>query len=297
MVRGVVAVPQRIIAPRQGKWWNENDGKWILTKMDEETNKLEDVPEDDSDLLGKIKEDLDSSFKSGEGSGGEVHDMYYYDALEVASDADQGTIKRRYYLLARKYHPDKIGPDDKEGADKFKDIAEAYQVLSDPDLRSKYDSDGRAGLSADKTSVADGMPQVDPDILFAFLFGSDLFHDYIGRMATATSASIGDSPKLSLQDARTLQKRRVTRLAYTLIAKIAPWIAQLHAGSKDMTTWESDWMDEGIKLSTASYGYEMVTTIGKVCFGCCCMWLAVAAKLIYSYTYFPISYHVTRLIT
>jgi hypothetical protein len=264
IVRGVVAVPQQIIAPRQGKWWNENEGHWVLTKMDEEATNLEGIPEDDSDILGKMQDNLDSSFKISSSAGEtEVVEMYYYEALEVSSDADQATIKRRYYKLARQYHPDKVGTDDKESADKFKDIAEAYQVLSDPELRAKYNKDGRDGLSADKTSVAEGAANVDAAILFAFLFGSDLFYDYVGRLATATSASIGDSPDVSVHDARTLQKRRVTRLALNLITKIAPWIAQVHAGAGDGSALEAGWRDEAIELSKASYGYELITTIGK----------------------------------
>lgn len=233
--------------------------------MEEEAKILEDVPEDDDDILGKIKENLDASFKlsKGDGAGTEVVDMYYYEILEVTSDADQATLKRRYYTLARQYHPDKVGVDDKESADKFKDIAEAYQVLSDPALRDKYNKDGRDGLSADKTDVAAGMANMDSDMLFAFLFGSDLFYDYVGRLATATSASIGDSPEVSVQDARKLQKRRVTRLALNLITKISPWISQVHAGAADGEALEAGWKDEAIELSKASFGFELVTTIGK----------------------------------
>ena len=90
--------------------------------------------------------------------------------------------------MARKYHPDKVAKDDKEAADKFKDIAEAYQVLSDPELRAKYNKEGKDGLSADRTDVADSPNQADPAILFAFLFCSDKFGDYVGRLAMATSA-------------------------------------------------------------------------------------------------------------
>jgi hypothetical protein len=104
---------------------------------------------------------------------------------------------------------------------------------------------------------------MDSDMLFAFLFGSDLFYDYVGRLATATSASIGDSPEVSVQDARKLQKRRVTRLALNLITKISPWISQVHAGAADGVALEAGWMDEAIELSKASFGYELVTTIGK----------------------------------
>jgi hypothetical protein len=65
----------------------------------------------------------------------------------------------------------------------------------------------------------------NPAILFAFLFRSDKFNDYIGRLAVATSASIGDSPKISLADARELQKRRILRLALKLASKLEPWVA------------------------------------------------------------------------
>jgi hypothetical protein len=250
----VVAVPQQIIAPRQGKWWNENEGHWVLTKMEEEAEILEAVPEDDSDILGKIQDDLDAAFKPSSGAAGkEVVDMYYYETLEVTSNADQATLKRRYYMLARQHHPDKVGMDDKESAAKFADIAEAYQVLSDPTLRDKYDTNGRDGLSADKASVADGMRKMDSHVLFAFLFGSDLFYDYAGRLATATSASIGDSPKVSVHDARKLQKRRVARLALNLCTKIAPWISNVRAGAADGAALEAGWKDEAIELSKASF--------------------------------------------
>jgi hypothetical protein len=259
----VVAAPEQIIAPRQGKWWNENEGHWMLTRMEEEAKILEAVPVDDSDILGKIQENLDAAFKLSRGAvGTDVVDMYYYETLEVTSDADQATLKCRYYKLGRQYHPDNFDADDKESAAKFADIAEAYQVLSDPTLRDKYNTDGRDGLSTNKTSVAHGMPKMDSHLLFAFLFGSDLFYDYIGRLATATSASIGDSPKISVHDARKLQKRRVTRLAINLITKTSSWISQVHAGA-DCAVLEAGWKDEAIELSKASFGYELVTTIGK----------------------------------
>ncbi|MCL4496279.1 MAG: DnaJ domain-containing protein [Firmicutes bacterium] len=60
----------------------------------------------------------------------------YYKVLEVGENADQETIKKSYRRLARKYHPDVSG---KSGEDKFKDINEAYEVLSDPKKRREYD--------------------------------------------------------------------------------------------------------------------------------------------------------------
>jgi curved DNA-binding protein CbpA len=268
--RGIVSVPASITAPRQGKWWNERQGQWTLTDMKKETEWIKTFPnEDDTDILGKVQNDLDASIKLDGTSSGTVVDMFYYECLEIPADAEGPAIKRQYYLLARKYHPDK-NPNDTVAAEKFKNIAEAYQVLSDPALRKKYDTDGKDGLSPDKTSVVDGnlAGKLDPAILFAFLFGSDQFKNYIGRLSTATSASVGDSPKISIKDASELQKRRVTRLAVALLDKITPWVqAAIAKDEAAKTTVEAEWIGDADTLSKASFGYQLVTTIGKVC--CC----------------------------
>ena len=211
-----------------------------------------EVPDTDDDILGSIENELDSKMGFDKPSG-EVVDMFYYEALEVDATADEHKIKRQYYLMARKYHPDK-NPGNKEAADKFKDAAEAYQVLSDPELRAKYDKEGRDGLSGDKTSTND-INKPDPSLLLAFLFGSDQFFDYVGRLAISTSAMLGDTPKLTLKEARTLQERRVTRLAKKLVARITPWV-------ENQDIYEGEWTAVAESLSKASYGWELLQLIG-----------------------------------
>ena len=65
----------------------------------------------------------------------------YYELLGVSRDASADEIKKAYRKQALKYHPDR-NPGDKEAEEHFKEVAEAYDVLSDPDKRSRYDQFG-----------------------------------------------------------------------------------------------------------------------------------------------------------
>jgi molecular chaperone DnaJ len=69
----------------------------------------------------------------------------YYEVLEVSRDADDDTIKRAYRKLAMQYHPDRNHGDQGAG-DKFRECAEAFEVLRDPEKRARYDRYGHAGL-------------------------------------------------------------------------------------------------------------------------------------------------------
>jgi len=69
----------------------------------------------------------------------------YYEVLGLSKDADDSAIKKAYRSLAKKYHPD-LNPGDKEAEASFKEVNEAYDVLSDPDKRKKYDQYGHAAF-------------------------------------------------------------------------------------------------------------------------------------------------------
>ena len=105
-----------------GKWWNENEHTWVETNLENEAELMKKIPKDDMDILGEAVNDVETPSTGKESK--EIKETFYYDVLEVDPDADKSKIKRQYYVLARKYHPDKVGTDNKEAADKFKDIAE-----------------------------------------------------------------------------------------------------------------------------------------------------------------------------
>ena len=95
-----------------------------------------------------------------------------YEVLGVARDASSSDLKKAYYRLAKKYHPDH-NPNDKEAEDKFKEAAEAYQILADDDQRARYD---RFGMDGVKGGGGGGFNNAD-DIFSAF---GDMFGDFFG---------------------------------------------------------------------------------------------------------------------
>ena len=69
----------------------------------------------------------------------------YYEVLGISRNADEAEIKKAYRKLAKQYHPD-VNPGDKDAEAKFKEISEAYEILGDPQKRSRYDQFGHAGV-------------------------------------------------------------------------------------------------------------------------------------------------------
>uniref|UniRef100_A0A1J3DTH3 Chaperone protein dnaJ 10 n=1 Tax=Noccaea caerulescens TaxID=107243 RepID=A0A1J3DTH3_NOCCA len=183
-----------------------------------------------------------------------VKETEYYDVLGVSPTATEAEIKKAYYIKARKVHPDK-NPNDPQAAHNFQVLGEAYQVLSDPGQRQAYDACGKSGIS---TEI------IDPAAIFAMLFGSELFEEYIGQLAMASMASLdivseGDQidTKKIIDKMRAVQKEREDKLAQLLKDRL-----NLYVTNKE--EFISNAEAEVTRLSNAAYGVEMLNTIGYI---------------------------------
>ncbi len=105
----------------------------------------------------------------------------YYEVLGLSKGAGEEEIKKAYRKLAIKYHPDK-NPDDKSAEEKFKEAAEAYEVLSSPEKRQRYDQFGHAGVggAAGGGGFGGGMNMEDIFSQFGDIFGGGGFGGFGG---------------------------------------------------------------------------------------------------------------------
>lgn len=109
-----------------------------------------------------------------------VKDTEYYNLLNVSPQATFKELRKAYLKVARSSHPDKNIGDENADA-KFQQIGAAYQVLSNPQLREKYDKDGK-----EEVNEANLM---DPTAFFAMVFGSEDFEPLVGPLKLAAMAS------------------------------------------------------------------------------------------------------------
>ncbi|MCO5237781.1 MAG: molecular chaperone DnaJ [Chitinophagaceae bacterium] len=103
----------------------------------------------------------------------------YYEVLGVSKSASAEDIKKAYRKVAMQHHPDR-NPGDKEAEEKFKEAAEAYEVLSDVNKKSQYDRFGHAGLGNNGRGGFGSMNTEDIFSQFGDIFGDDIFGSFFG---------------------------------------------------------------------------------------------------------------------
>ena len=175
--------------------------EWVFFILDQDIAETEKALED---LRKKFEEKYHKKPPNVAPSAGTdeptVKDRLYYDWLEIRTDAESAQIKKAYFKLARKYHPDKNpeGLTPEEAQEKFHRINVAYQILSNPTARAKYDKEGPAAESPDREDGGD-MANMDPMVFFHVMFASELVEAYVGELWLATTSKTAMSEH-SLQE-------------------------------------------------------------------------------------------------
>lgn len=234
VVRGAVNTPEAIREVNKGRLWDQDHREWIdrptlAMVMDTSAN-------------DPIRERWEQERRDA-GAFGDVVD--YYGLLGVPKTAPTEQIKKQYYILARKLHPDK-NPDDPLAKDRFQKLGEAYQVLSNADLRAKYDQHGVEGLDVNFMDSAE---------FFSMLFGSDRFEHLLGELSLAQMARSGEPLTSGKQEQ--MQLLREERLAANLKALLRRWV------EGDQTGFRESMAQEGAELAKASFGTTILLAIGK----------------------------------
>jgi len=119
----------------------------------------------------------------------------YYETLGVGKNASEEEIKRAYRRMAMKYHPDK-NPGDKEAEAKFKECAEAYEVLSDAEKRKRYDQFGHEGL---RGAGMHDFSRMNVEDIFSMFGFDDFFGDIFGARGRRKARRAGPSRGYDLE--------------------------------------------------------------------------------------------------
>ena len=158
----------------------------------------------------------------------------YYEVLGVSRNAEAAEIKKAYRKLALQYHPDK-NPGNKEAEEKFKEAAEAYDVLSNEEKRRRYDQFGHAGLGGAGGFGGGGMSMDDIFSHFGDIFGS--FGGFGGSGRSARRVNRGTNlrvkVKLTLEEVATGVEKKI---------KVKKYVADDHChgtGAKNGTSYST----------------------------------------------------------
>ncbi len=192
----------------------------------------------------------------------------YYEILGVSRDADDGTIKKAFRRLARELHPD-VNSHDPDAEEKFKEAAEAYEVLSDADRRATYDRYGREGLrSGGYAPNFEGFAVSD---IFEALFGGGGLGDLFGMAGGARAGGAvqgGDVAVTAEIDLAAAAAGTTVEVSYEAVAVCE----HCHGnGAEPGTPIETCPRCQGTgqlrAVSRTPFGQVMRTTVCDVCHG------------------------------
>ncbi|KAK2196997.1 bifunctional DnaJ domain/DnaJ domain [Babesia duncani] len=250
--RGVINTPKAICKKAKGKVWSKQHREWRdnwYSLEEEAAEVLDENREVPQISVGAQHNTLDESGPVPLDVNRTVVDMEFYEILGVNTNATQEEIRRRYYKLAKKYHPDRNGPE--ASTEMFKRLGEAYQVLGDEERREKYDRMGK--------SATNDMPILDSSLFFMMLFGSEDFEPLIGKLRMALFVELElNSPDASPTniDFEKSQTAREVKVALNLRDVVRPFVCG------DVEHWRNEMHTRAKSLCKNYFSTSMVETIG-----------------------------------
>ena len=185
----------------------------------------------------------------------------FYEILGVSKEATPEEIRKQYYKRSLKIHPDKTSnlPEEEKLAaeDEFKLLSKAYQVLSDDDMRVKYDKYGEKGISEQ---------MVDPGEFFKQQFGGDRFTNIIGEISIGAAFKSMDKEMTEEQkkenqlEQDAAMRQRIEKLTLNLLNKLNIYVEDPNNEEtfKQLVTIEAQ------DLKQENYGKELLIAIGYI---------------------------------
>jgi len=262
VARGIANTPEAFMQDKN-RVWDAQKGCWVDDTVDLRSEMEEVFAEDSSDDSADEGRSHPATSSASQPSK-VVVDRDFYDQIGVEPSASASEIKKAYYKAALKVHPDK-NQGDPAAHQKFQDLAKAYQVLSDPALRAKYDKQGKQAVQTEE-------PDFKPELFFGMLFGSEKFEKYVGKMYLGTQVkkvikirgddTDGDSLRSRAEDTASedrTQRRREIKLAKHMLEKLDQFVTK-----RDEVGFQKATMLEAIDLLKVSFGVHMLRTLGEV---------------------------------
>ena len=243
--RGIGATPVAIQATVVGKEWDGTS--WQFYDLGRERDAVDAIdPNAAFAAARKRQREEKAAFKKAPATN--VASTEFYDVLDVPPDASAARIKKSYYKKALQCHPDKH-PGDADAAAKFQRIGAAYQVLSNPQARARYDSSGDAGE----------VPALDSTTLFAVFFGSAKFEDFVGELQLAQLLQEEqDDADVPAEERAYLQRKREVGCAAKLVDLLDPYAS----GRLDEAAFEASLKPLARDLASNAFGAALLDVVG-----------------------------------